>query len=358
MLKTSAFLSCFLFIAATGTSKAEPPNSPDAVYVDGLPCNQACQSYMAWSRSVSGRPVPVAPQPIAPQPPLAEVQPTTKKTIKKAAPDRVAKENRPNVNATRPVPDAQLARVDRAGARPVAPQKPVVPQKPVAPHLAAAPPTRSESEKASEQAKTIPPVQDLTGAIPDSKPATVPDPASAAGTVTATGQAASVPTTQGQTAALPPSETPPNSTPAQPPSEEKPEKAAGADTKLPDLAKATSPDNAKTAALASSNADPLVAVLLVRTEIKSASDLANKVVAIDASDAVSRTKTAIVSAGGADVQLSEGQRMALLRVMDGEVPAAVVSLESPQQAAAWTEVPGFNVLRLPLAPASEKNGPG
>ncbi len=124
------------------------------------------------------------------------------------------------------------------------------------------------------------------------------------------------------------------------------------------MAKATSADNAKTAAAAPTAADPLVAVLLVRKEIKSVADLANKVVAIDASDTVSRTKTAIVSAGGADVQLSEGARMALLRVMDGEVQAAVVTLESPQKAAVWQEVPGFNVLRVPLGPEPGKDGQG
>ena len=33
-----------------GTSLAHPLDSPGTVYIDGLPCNVACQSYMAWSR--------------------------------------------------------------------------------------------------------------------------------------------------------------------------------------------------------------------------------------------------------------------------------------------------------------------
>lgn len=342
MLKTRAFLTCLLLIGSIGTSKAEPPDTPDVVRIDGQPCNQACQSYMAWSRSLSGRPVPDAPQPTAPQPPPAEVQQTAGNTTKKAAPDHVARQSTPKNDAKRPVPKAQLARVER----------------PVAPHVATAPRTRPGAEKAFEQAKTNPTVQDLTGTIPGSKPATVPDPSSATGTATATEPVVSVPPPQGQTAAVPPSQTPPNPATAQQPSEEKPEKAAGVDTNPSDVGKAPAPDSTKTVAATSPAAEELVAVLLVRTEIKSVSDLANKVVAIDASDAVSRTKTAIVSAGGADVQLSEGDRMALLRVMDGEVQAAVVTLESPQKAAAWKEVPGFNVLRLPLAPASEKEGPG
>jgi hypothetical protein len=30
--------------------KAHPLDSPDIVYIDGVPCNSACQSYMKWSR--------------------------------------------------------------------------------------------------------------------------------------------------------------------------------------------------------------------------------------------------------------------------------------------------------------------
>jgi hypothetical protein len=354
MLKTSAFLICLLFVGSIGTSKADPLDTPDVVYIDGQPCNQACQSYMAWSRSVSGRPVPVAP---APQMPSAEVRPAAKNTLKQAAPDRrVAGKNAAKRDAARPLPDAKLARTDRTGARPAAPR------------IAAMPPTRSEPATAVEPAKTIPPAQDLTGTITDAKPATAPDAPSTTGTATATGPDASAPAAQSQTAAVPPSETPPDQAAAPPPREEKtqeattqgqkPEQAAGAAPAPSNAAKATSPDNARTAAAAPTAADPLVAVLLVRKEIKSVADLANKVVAIDASDTVSRTKTAIVSAGGADVQLSEGARMALLRVMDGEVQAAVVTLESPQKAAVWQEVPGFNVLRVPLGPEPGKDGPG
>jgi hypothetical protein len=348
MLKTSAFLTCILLICSVGTLKAEPPDSPDVVYIDGRPCNQACQSYMAWSRSLSERSAPVA---LPPQKPPAEIQPIAKNTFKQAAPGWVARQNVPKRNA-RPIPDAKLARVERASGRSVAPR------------TAAMPAERSEPATAVDPKNSIPPVQDLTtGTIPDVKLANVPDAPSTTGNATANGPNAPPPATQNRSAAVSPSETPPQQTAAQPLSEEKtkeerPDQAVNPDTKSSDVAKAIYPDNTKTAAVTPTAADPLVAVLLVRKEIKSIADLANRVVAIDASDAVSRTKTAIVSAGGAEVQLSEGARMALLRVMDGEVQAAVVTLESPEKAAVWTEVPGFNVLRLPLAPSSERQGPG
>src|SRR4029077_20291502 len=59
MSKKSILLTCTLSLGSIGTSQAHPLDSPDIVYIDGLPCNSACQSYMAWSRqtlSMSGQP--------------------------------------------------------------------------------------------------------------------------------------------------------------------------------------------------------------------------------------------------------------------------------------------------------------
>jgi hypothetical protein len=104
------------------------------------------------------------------------------------------------------------------------------------------------------------------------------------------------------------------------------------------------------------NAEQMVAILLVRPEIKSVSDLANKIVAIDASrsDSVPRVRTAIAAAGATEIQMSEGKALALERVMDGEVPAAVVTLADPDEAAAWTEIPGFKIFRIPLSSSPGK----
>src|SRR5450755_3583812 len=59
MSKKWIFLTSALSLGSLGTSQAHPLDSPDIVYIDGLPCNNACQSYMAWSRqtsSMSGQP--------------------------------------------------------------------------------------------------------------------------------------------------------------------------------------------------------------------------------------------------------------------------------------------------------------
>jgi hypothetical protein len=45
-----------LFLCSSGAMQANPLDSPGVVYIDGLPCNRACQSYMAWSyRALSAR---------------------------------------------------------------------------------------------------------------------------------------------------------------------------------------------------------------------------------------------------------------------------------------------------------------
>jgi hypothetical protein len=136
-----------------------------------------------------------------------------------------------------------------------------------------------------------------------------------------------------------------------------PEEKADGNTKPSGPAEAIRPADAETTALAPPNIpDQLVVILLVRPEIKSVSDLANKTVAIDVkrSDSVAGVRTAIVAAGAAKVQMSEGETPPLVRVTDGEVPAAVVSLASPEEAEMWSAgIPGFRILRIPLSPPSK-----
>ena len=62
MQNTSVILSCALLFVAARISQAQPLDSPDIVYIDGQPCNSACQSYMAWSRQIM--PVPKKPSPV------------------------------------------------------------------------------------------------------------------------------------------------------------------------------------------------------------------------------------------------------------------------------------------------------
>ena len=56
MSKKWTLPALILFLGSTAALQAHPLDSPDIVYIDGLPCNRACQSYLAWSdRALSGR---------------------------------------------------------------------------------------------------------------------------------------------------------------------------------------------------------------------------------------------------------------------------------------------------------------
>jgi hypothetical protein len=50
MAKNLMATSLVVLLGCGGVSQAHPLDSPDIVYIDGLPCNTACQSYMRWSR--------------------------------------------------------------------------------------------------------------------------------------------------------------------------------------------------------------------------------------------------------------------------------------------------------------------
>lgn len=107
------------------------------------------------------------------------------------------------------------------------------------------------------------------------------------------------------------------------------------------------------------DADRLVAVLMVRPEIKSVSDLAGKTIAIDDRYAASNgsVRTAIVAAGAPAAQLSEGPTTAINRLVDGEVPAAVLALVSPEAAERFPAIAGFKTFQIPLSPRALKPRP-
>ena len=123
---------------------------------------------------------------------------------------------------------------------------------------------------------------------------------------------------------------------------------------------ATDRDGAEPSAGASpNNADFLVAVVMARPEIKSVSDLTGKNIAIDDRYLVSSAdvRIAIAAAGGPVVQLSAGQTTAIDRLVNGEVPAAVLALVSTVAAEGFPEIAGFRIFHIPLSPRSLKAPP-
>jgi hypothetical protein len=99
-----------------------------------------------------------------------------------------------------------------------------------------------------------------------------------------------------------------------------------------------------------------VAILMARSEIKSLSDLAGRNIAIDdkQSAASGNVRIAMAAAGAAEVQLTASQSKAIDRVIGGEVPAAVLTLASPEAAEGFPEIAGFKIFRIPLSERSTR----
>ena len=104
--------------------------------------------------------------------------------------------------------------------------------------------------------------------------------------------------------------------------------------------------------------DLLVYLLIARPEIKSVSDLTSKTIAIDDQlSAYNGIRVAIAAAGALDVQLSNSRTKAIDRVINGEVPAAVLTVVSQEAAEGFPDIAGFKIFRIPLWPRSSKAPP-
>src|SRR5262245_21787329 len=158
MSKNWIMLTGLLFLGSVGASQAHPLDTPDVVYIDGLPCNSACQSYMAWTRrktsSVTEQSAPVEPPPAgspaihyAPDKPvlrsapaLQHPKPVPREGPKPAAP-RVA-------NPTAPLPAVGLAKPQPAAAAVNSKPAPTEVSKPAPADVAASPsPVRTVQEQ-------------------------------------------------------------------------------------------------------------------------------------------------------------------------------------------------------------------
>jgi hypothetical protein len=114
------------------------------------------------------------------------------------------------------------------------------------------------------------------------------------------------------------------------------------------------PDVTETASILANGTDHLVAVLLARPEITSVSALTGKTIAIDDRYSASNgsVRIAIVAAGASEIELSAGRATAMSRLINGEVPAAILALLPADAAEGVHEIAGFKILRIPLSPHS------
>lgn len=288
MSKKWILLICVLSLGSHGTSQAHPLDSPDLVYIDGLPCNRFCQDYMAWSRSASSPAVTLSAQPeqrTSAEPARRSATPVVRrKTIVRAAKSAPAT---PVLAATRIVPAAREMPRARTTTVQVPERTPAGPDAIATTGVARV----TELHPATEAAPAAP------------KPRSLKEQVSAALEVAER-------------------------------------------TTVAAAIQAPQPKGSE------SNADLRVAVVMARPEIGSISDLAHKNVAIDdgQSTHASSVRTAIVAAGAPEVRLSGNQAKALDRLINAEVPAAVLDLVSPDAAEGFPDIPGFKIFRIPLSP--------
>jgi TRAP-type uncharacterized transport system substrate-binding protein len=402
-----------LFLGSVGTSEAAPLDSPDIVYIDGLPCNSLCQSYMAWSRKASSISAQAAFAPRFPKPRGATGM--RGEGSRSATRVRLAKPAAPNSNDIRqaPIADSQPARnavaVSNSGTTPervtAATAAPAPEQKAghsdraevVLPGVAEKPASASSNNGdrlvailvARPEIKSVSDLTNKNIAIDDRQAASDTH----LGTAIAAAGAGEVQLSEGQTKAInrlisgevsaavltsiyPEAadwvpeiagftifRIPLSPSPVKARLESSGDAAAGSNIRtiqqqvaaaatLAEQVTAAPAPEQKAGPASPNNTDRLVALLMARPDIKSVSDLANQNIAIDARQSASNAivRTAIAAAGATEVQLSEGQTAAVDRLINGEVPAAVLALVS-QQAAEWfPEIAGYRILRIPLSP--------
>jgi TRAP-type uncharacterized transport system substrate-binding protein len=412
MRKRWVMLTFVLLLRSTGGSGAAPLDSPDTVYIDGMPCNRLCQSYMAWSRQSSSMP--------APRPPKAAARRVTgmggnrsklatpagnttgqSYTARAGVADAYATGGAvANSNArTIREPGAVAAAVAEYGTPPMASPPEAKGTGGSGPFKG---PPRGDAEKTAPAAPNeadhlvallmarpeIKSVSDLTGkniAIDYEQSASTGNVQRAIAAAGATEVQLSTDQTtalnrliSGEVPAAVVTLAYPESAEWSPAiagfkvfriplSRPNPadNAAAGSNTRtLMQIAAATALAEKVTGVAAIPAPNPalpnkVVAVLMARPEIKSVSDLTGKTIAIDDGQSASKEnmRTALVAAGAIETQLSEGQTKAVDRLISREASAAVLTLVSPEAAEWFPDVAGFKIFRIPLSPASLKERP-
>ena len=405
MLSRVVLFGVFL-VGSAALANAMPLDSPDTVYIDGTPCNRACQAYMAWSRQVlSGRAAaqspagvaaPRAATTVAAKPKPAAHDPARQAATTAGRPnrDKVARTRQPDVGAV-PVQPADMA--SRANANPAATPPAVTGSvSPVPADSSPAPTSPADPSPANASAaNTSPankPVDDIAATQPSTDTAAA-GPAEKPAERTAGLQQPTLATTPPDSAdhAAPPPEPPANApsdagsksgsttsttTNSKPAINTKRlQDQVTAATALAEQLTSTAAARPELRAMNGSSQDDKatistgtsavpspeisetwVVLVISRPDIKAVADLAGKDVAIDGkrSGSANDVRVALVAAGATEVHVSSADTKAIERVMNGEVPAAVLSLVSPDAAETFPEIGGYKVFRVPLSPSSSK----
>lgn len=341
MLRRCVIVTCVLVIGFVDASKAEQLSSPDVAYVDGLPCNSLCLSYLAWSRRLL--PSDDAARAEAPPPsPLVQTE-TGAQRAKPRARAGVA-QARPVAAPSRQGPPTKVAGLHPAAKAAVAQGRVV---KSTAPPPNDVPPARGAgSQPAAKSAAVAAPV--ATPAAPESKAmplAKVADLPSTAGVAAEPDtSAAGIADTHPDAKAIDQQVTAATAVASQITTAPPPKQNAG-ESNGSDQRDTVPPSG-------------LVALVMVAPDINSVADLSGKTIAVDdpQSAAGRQVRVAMVAAGATGIELTDGTIKAIDQLISGTVPAAVLALVSAEAAEGFPEIGGFKVLQVPLSPAAPKAG--
>jgi hypothetical protein len=307
-MRVLAIAACATLVFVEAPS-AHPLDSPGTIYIDGVPCNLACRSYMDWSRQVlranqgaSGA--------------NARSSKTTEETPRKHVSKRAMRAAAPHPKKTNGLqatltvtPQATLKVTPKAPPPPSATDIGPVgretrdpPAAPPEPLLKAGKEANEADRETSKVSSDITPQQQITAALAVAEQIT--------------------------------------------------------DAEGPKMGVNHDVDEAKSGSVVDAEASSpkpvgdLVALLITRPAVKSASALKGSTIAIDATpaDVGEYIRSALMAAGAAEIQLSVSEVSPLDRLVSGDVQAAVLKLVSPDAAESFPDIKGFKVYRVPLSP--------
>jgi hypothetical protein len=375
-------------------AEADPLDAPSTVYIDGVACNIACQSYMAWSQRVlegSGQlPTQRAPSNVVPPDTGTRATEPSFHAAPRASSDtdrdggKIAIVRRPlSAPARRRNPSGALGRGE-TGKILITSSTPVTPPQV---SFSQVPSTRSVSNRKTSMMKATKDTGDIRDDASNqpstpfaSKDQTVSE-SDAKQNRLALHNGEEAGRSEGDISATPPA---PRSNPRVADARQEQDLAARQVTQAtvgsPSLAlehqiqaAATVAEQFTLAAMdtvhASDNLPPngatsgdkfrLIALVLARSEIRSLADLAGNDIAVDGRHLGSdrEVRTALVAAGASAIRIRDEGSNAVKRLVEGQVPAAVLTLVSQDAAKAFPNIAGFKLFAIPLLPPAVRGKP-
>jgi hypothetical protein len=372
-------------------AEANPLDSANTVYIDGVACNIACQSYMAWSQRVleDSRKLPPqrAPSNVVPPDPRARATEPSYHAARRAS-SNTDRDGRKIAIVRRPLsaPDPRgnppgalgKGKIRITSSTPVTPPQVSFSQVPSARNVSdgktsvmkAAKDTGISRDDASNRPSTPIASKDQAVSESDTKQNRLAlDNRKEAGG------------SQGDISATPPA---PSSDPRVAEAKQEQDLAARQVTQTtvgsPSLAlehqiqaAATvaeqftlaamdtvhASDNLPSNDVTSGDKFHLIALVLARSEIRSVADLAGSDIAVDGRHLGSdrEVRTALVAAGATAIQIRDEGSSAVRRLVEGQVPAAVLTLVSQDAAKAFPNIAGFKLFEIPLSPPAVRGKP-